>query len=268
SAAPTVSAGKAMFIPIFARRSWCTRYLISSVSIAGLGSTKGSHVGYTEVTTEFNGNGKTLSKFSLPASVGVATEDCSGTCLYNRTVSFGINCGDGYVFGCPNDNFPFADHPNYYWNRGNLLEENVFNNAGTMVKKVLNEYTIKSTGSNVKCVKVAPSSYNCSVHTDGVNFWTYYDAYFKCAKYYHISAWQVLSKTTVEEYDPGVPGALLHTETFFNYDNASHMKLTSSKTYDSRGRELKTEYKRPQDYAANTNFANSLINLHVLNPVL
>ncbi|MCD6067050.1 MAG: hypothetical protein K0S33_1876 [Bacteroidetes bacterium] len=271
SADPLKSSGIVTYLPFFAKYEG----LVSSVhrhnyyanSVCGLGTTQGGYVGYQEVTVNHNGNGKVWSKFNTQAAFGVVNEDLfSGTYIYSRTNAVGTYLLDGGMgLGAAtkaNDNFPYAPNPNYDWVRGSLLEEKVYNNSTQLVKRTVNEYTIKNR-KNIHAVKNVRLAWACSGGA------TYPIAYLnKYAKYYIISGWNVLSKQTVEDYDPVVGTVLYSSDTWYNYDNANHMMLTSTKSYDSKNRELKTEYRRPHDYAVSTNFTNSLLLQHRFAPVL
>lgn len=274
SAAPTLSSGKALTLTIFAKRAWCSSILSRPISlfmnsIAPLGSTMGSFVGYSEVTVEFNGNGKTLSKFHLPATVGVDQEDCisAGNCIYNRTkanLSFGY-WGSGGNTACLKDNFPYADNPNYDWHRGAILEEYVYDNLNRLVKKTVNSYTIKDY-KKIPAVKSALLTKNTRgiPPLNGMDYWFY----FKNATYYYISAWKVLTQQTVTEYDVNNPSALITNSSNYYYDNPNHKQLTKTIVSDSKGINYETSLKRCLDFVPTTGFLSTLNSQNRLNEVI
>ena len=276
SANPTITSGKVLTLPVFAKRTSCVisnnLYNLSlfNNSIAGLGTTLGSYVGYTEVTVEYNGNGKTLNKFYLPAYVGVSQDECAlGTCLYNRTTSNIYLSGsfNYYPAGnllCFKDNFPFTENPNYDWNRGALLEELVYDNQNRLVKKTVNVYTIKDTK---KINAFANSVVRRSLATDGLgqpdNSFVY-----RYAKHYYISAWKVLTQQTVTEYDVNNPTALITNSSNYYYDNPNHKQLTKTIVSDSKGINYETSLKRCLDFVPTTGFLSTLNSQNRLNEVI
>ncbi|HEY1039502.1 MAG TPA: hypothetical protein VGF30_08870, partial [Bacteroidia bacterium] len=277
SSNPGNSSGLVVYLPFFSKYegyvSNVHRHNHYTNSIAGLGTTQGGYVGYQEVTVQHNGNGKVWSKFFMPAPFGTASDDMdpnTSTYIYNRTNAVGsrVVIGQGGIIvneaTRSNDNYPYAPNPNYDWRRGSLLEEKVFNSSDQLVKKSIIEYTVKNY-KKTYAIKTSRLYWICPSQS-GFTFPNEY--LIKYAKYHLFSGWNVKSKETIETYDPTTAALLVKTDTWFNYDNAAHMLLTSTKTYDSKGREMKTEYKRPQDYAASTNFTNDLINQHSYAPVL
>ncbi len=271
SANPTITSGKVLTLPIFAKRLGCSiqpNYVLFNNSLSGLGSTMGSHVGYTEVTVEYNGNGKTVSKFYLSAAVGVAQDECiSGTCLYNRTttnlyMSGSYNTQPPQNTTCLKDNFPFTENPNFDWNRGALLEEQVYDNTNRLVKKTVNEYTIKSTQ---KVFAFTNSVIRRSLSPVGV-----YDLAFmyKYAVHYYISAWKILSRQTVTKYDVSNSASQFNSAVNFYYDNPAHKQLTKTAVTDSKGQTNETILKRCLDYNATTGFLATLNAQNRLNEVI
>jgi hypothetical protein len=254
TAAPTVTSGKVLTLPVFAKRGWCSSNQSHPLtlfvnSIAPLGSTMGSFVGYGEVTVEHNGNGKVISKFHLPATAGVDKEDCDmngNNCIYNRTksiLSFGP-WGAGGSTTCLKDNFPYADNPNYDWNRGSLLEELIYDNQNRLVKKNVNEYIIKDY-KKIPCITSSLLTKNVR-GTPAWNAWDYW-FYFKTALHYYISGWKVMNKQTTTIYDVNNPGSQLVTSTSYFYDNPTHKQLSRTASVNSSGQTMYTQHNRSLD---------------------
>lgn len=255
---PSLSSGVVMSLPVFAKRLVSCNVsnggaTISSKSLSGLGSTFGSIVGYKRVVVEYNGNGKTESLFNIQGAIGSTTEECIGTnCIYQSTSAAFVD--NGY---CDEDNFPFAENPNFDWFRGSLLEERVYNNSNQLVKKTVNEYTVKGY-EKLKCIKVG--IYNGGTPSQS--------AVLKYSPYYMLSGWKVLSKQTITDYDVLHPGRQLQTAANFYYDNSDHLQLTKTTLADSKGRITETVYRRSKDYTGSGTILTNLNNQHRLNEVL
>lgn len=256
------STGRIIFVPQYARaRTNMDFYTdpgshasIYSASVGGLGSTHGSPIGYTEVTVDLNGIGKIVSKFDLKASFEVSSDGCNGSgqnCMYNQSLTGVLGYDNSWVTSImsPNplsnsDQFPFPPDPNYDFNRGNLIEEATYDMSNKLVKKVVNEYTIenylKIPALSVKRTFYVMRTFEGTVILDA-------DIY-KYGKYYYLSAWHHLSKTTEYVYDQGNSNnAILNSKELF-YNNPNHMQLTSTKEIDSKGNDITTEFKYPADY--------------------
>lgn len=272
--APTLSSGKVLTLPIFAKRGWCSTVntkpiSLFNTSIAPLGSTMGSFVGYSEVTVEYNGNGKTISKFHLPATVGIEDDECSspGNCIYKRTKSiltFG-ETGNGGDVSCLKDNFPYADNPNYDWNRGALMEEQVFDNQNRMIQKTVNEYTIKDYQKiNIITTAILTKNPRTIPPVNQFDYWFLY----KTALHYYITGWKVLSKQTTTKYDVNTPTSVFNAATTYSYENSGHKQITKTTMTDSKGITHETIHKRCLDFNTNTLFLSELNNQNRLNEVI
>lgn len=268
------STGRIIFIPQFARRRvnfnvYTDIYhfvSIYSASVGGLGSTHGSPIGYNEVTVDYNGIGKTVSKFDLKASFGVVSDACDNSginCMYNKSLTaIEGYIGDGLSISHNAynnlDQFPFPPDPNYDFNRGNLIEESQYDVSNKLVKKITNEYVIENY-IKVPAIMSKRIWYVIAYFGESATLLT--DIY-KYGKYYYISAWHHMSKTTEFIYDQGSStNAIVNTKELF-YNNPDHMQLTSIKEIDSKGNAITTEFKYPLDYGAAINgsdiYANAL----------
>lgn len=243
TASPTLSSGKVISLPQFARDQTHTSgsFDLFSNSVAQLGSTNGIVQGYTEVTTDYNGNGKSLSVFSLPATQGVETDNLVGsTYTYNRTHS---QSSSTQVHD--RDNYPFAPNPNYDFARGNLLEEKVYNSTGQLVKYTVNTYSLLTTDANIPALKCVFVDCNCGSGSGPGS----QSADYTYAPYYIISAWYAPVQKTTKLYDPAVSsGSELSVVENYYYDNSAHKLLTRSTSTDSRGKTITSQTTYPQDY--------------------
>lgn len=254
---PSLSSGLVMSLPTLAKESnscsWSYGYTIFSNSISGLGSTFGSLVGYSRVQVEFNGNGKTVNLFNTQGAIGVASEECTGgSCIYQSTNA--VFYEGGY---CSEDNFPFGENPNFDWSRGALNEERIYNSTNQLVKKSVNEYTIKSY-EKIKAIKVGVFNPFSPGHAQVTKY----------APYYFLSGWKVLSKQTITEYDVLHAGKQMETVVNYFYDNTDHLQLTKTTSIDSKGQTFESIYKRSKDYTNTGGMINDLNNQHRLNEVI
>jgi hypothetical protein len=251
---PLLSSGVVMTLPTLAKKieacgvsDHCT---IFTSNIGSLGSTNGSLVGYSRVTVEHNGNGKTVSLFNTQGNINSMTEECdiNNNCIYKKTMATG---------SCQDDNYPFADNPNFDWYRGVLLEEQIFNNTNQLIKKTVNEYTVKNHA------KVDVQKWGLY----GKNFLSG-DKEYKSASYYYLSGWKVLSKQTTTDYDVLNAGRQLQTITNYFYDNADHLQLTKTTTTNSKGQTFESVYKRSKDYPGAAGMITALNTQNRLNEVI
>ncbi len=250
---PSLSSGVIMSLPTHVKNSVsCSpsgEVTIFTKSLSGLGSTFGSTVGYKRVVVEYNGNGKTESFFNTQGAIGSVSEECIGSaCMYESTTSTFVSTGN-----CHEDNFPFAENPNFDWFRGVLNEERVYNSSNQMVRKTVNEYTVKNY-EKIKWLKVG--IYNNAPLT------------MRYSYSYLLSGWKVLSKQTTTDYDVIHAGRQLQTVVNYYYDNADHLQMTKTSTADSKGRITETVYRRSKDYIGTGTILTTLNNQHRLNEVI
>jgi hypothetical protein len=144
---------------------------------SGLGIPDDGTVGYRYVTVTEGGNGKALYHYSYPGAYGEANDDPSKGCTpevqgvcdnlyalhkvdytaYNMSGDF-QNSGVELLSKEPNT-MPFLSHTNYEWNRGLLLEQQIYDEEGKRVKfnqykyelLYANDRLLLGTSKNVCC---------------------------------------------------------------------------------------------------------------------
>ena len=183
-------------------------------------------VGYTKVTKGVT-YGKIVSEFQIPVEYGTASHDCpGGNCVYEQTVSERASA-PSYA-----DNSPVAPNPNYSWRNGLLTTQKTYNTSGSLVQQIENEYTLISH-NKVNAIR----SFYLSSSPDSDRFeWT---------KYYMISAFHRLTKSTVTDY--GASGNTIIVESNYEYTSPHHKMLTATYIDNSDGIQYRTEYYYPQD---------------------
>ena len=160
-----VCSGKIMNFPLFAvQNGWDPSYDFTSaerisrfsISESELGTTQGSYVGYSNVKIIDGVNGRTEFTFDLPATFGVF-QDCFDPTLndylYKRNklklFELGANSTISLMdIGAPsNRNFylsylTFPPNPSIDWNRGQVLEQRIYDANNHLIKKMINTYAI------------------------------------------------------------------------------------------------------------------------------
>ena len=225
-----------------------------------LGSNSGSSMAYgtvevTQTGVGSNTNGKTISIFSQ------ATDWTSSM-------------------------FPFISISNE-WRRGQLLEEQHYNSAGTLIKATKNYYKTLLTDSLLRCLGAkttfkpalgvfeGPFGNNCaflansycpSGDTEGALFST--DA--------HLWTYQLLDheigaifldSAVTRTYDQaGANG--LKEKSEFAYATATHHQILKQTVTDSKNLARETIYKYPHDFAPSNADYLEMVNRHIYSPVV
>ncbi|MBI9033477.1 MAG: hypothetical protein JEZ03_03290 [Bacteroidales bacterium] len=142
-----------------------TKYLTRwSSSLNGLGSHQGSHVGYTCVTERTPGNGARICYFDFPGEIGVI-EDCdmgNNQYLFERhdlhETPYILNDQVGVWYPhepvpgsnpptytvskiLKRDAYPNLTPPDFDWDRGQLLREEIYDDSWNLIKKTENNYS-------------------------------------------------------------------------------------------------------------------------------
>ncbi|MCK4664666.1 MAG: hypothetical protein KAT68_17485 [Bacteroidales bacterium] len=280
------STGKIIYIPQFACYNQCygnccpdpncssyweTITKIFSRSQGGLGSTQGSHIGYTNVTIETNGIGKIVYEYDLPATYEEKTYDCDDNgenCIYNRTETYitppYIN---GWVLPCYNHInlteyclFPFPPNPNYDWNRGKLLSEKYYDTNNNPVKDVRYYYNENQdiTYNIIKAIAAKTALFD-------VDAYGIISTRYKFGKYYYISAWKHPTKTITTTYGKRYQEEYITEEIEYFYDNSDHMQLSRKTKTESEGDKVVTQTLYPDDYSGTTGFIGDMKTAHIIN---
>ena len=184
---------------------------VFSSSQGGLGETKGSFVGYESVITKKDGTGKTVSKFDVPAQYGNANFD-SDTYVRAFTESYHPNSSGSIPY--PFQTLPSIPNPNYDWNRGQLLEEKIYDESGGLLQKIENSYQVRNF------TKIVSSAHKHTVTLFDANTGNPITWKYASSKSYNISAFKYLDESILTEYSP--TGNIVTTTNFTHSDN--HIK--------------------------------------------
>ncbi|MBN9382146.1 MAG: RHS repeat protein [Chitinophagaceae bacterium] len=140
-----------------------------------------------------------------------------------------------------------APHSNLGYENGALLEENTFrwiNKTPVYLQKKVNTYTVDSRNSSSVKGYFINRTYDPVASTI-----PHQAAEFQAfdVNYYILGTpWQYISQTTTTNFDQN--GLNPSVQTFYySYNNAQHALITSSRTIDSKGRELVDSLVYPQD---------------------
>ncbi|MCD8167541.1 MAG: hypothetical protein LUE93_16455 [Bacteroides sp.] len=212
------------------------------------GTTHGGYVAYEHVTVEEKGEGenlgKTVYKYHVPATYGVKQDG-----IYKATVT--------HVAAYPwrpvdqehiphitgTERYPFAPNPMYDWNRGQLLEEKVYDNTGKLraekIYKYKNYYAAGNKPYSVYGIRFAALiPFDMSGYTTLIRY----------SKFEYLTGVaSVLSQVTEKNYEAG--SAIPFTcETFYEY-SPNHLKPVGIKrTREGHGDFVLTRYKYALDY--------------------
>jgi hypothetical protein len=256
----------------------------SDVSQTTLGGFDGTNVGYREITESQPNNGKIIRRYSVPGYFGQVSDlTTDGACDLNQSgfcdgyfqapvpthyTNYTI-CGTGTIANTPEPldmsgidvntpyTFPFAPCPNYDWNRGIILQESYYNNAGQLQKSVNYQYLLFSPGNIgprlVSCLKkgralnyamMAIMGAPCG-YTDGI------PRYDVIAPYHLIgNVAKVLSQVQTYEYD--INGNSLSTTKTYSY---SYNSLLPASEQTDRSDKSSTIMNRK--YIADLNLSSS-----------
>ncbi len=140
----TYSTGKVINMPVFGYFKGLSdrqrHFRLFSVSQTQPATTHGGFVGYETVTVRegsaTGGYGETVYTYHLPATYKVETD---GLYKASKTYVVGKNVGSDLSNITGLNVFPFPPHPDYDWNRGQLLSEKVYDGQ----KKLKRETTYK-----------------------------------------------------------------------------------------------------------------------------
>lgn len=142
--------------------------------------------------------------------------------------------------------FPFPEHMDMRWCGGLLMYKNVSDEKGNPVKVDSICYDTEATFSIPSYKTVQFTEYK-----------------FLYTRFYHIIGGTVKkTKQVSETYD--VNGEITRTETQYEYGSDRHQQITESRTLDSQGKVIHTEYYYPTEYG--DRFAD-LVQKNILLPI-
>jgi YD repeat-containing protein len=192
------------------------RFIRFSRNHTALGTTQGSHVGYSQVTV-FEGangeNGKSVYHYDSPREVGDFIEL----------------------------DIPFPPAQSFDFERGLLLDETVFSASGDTVRYVKNDYSFNVL--DISGLKVGWRYPGTGPTGPGENLMARYAP----GPYVNTLGYSRLTATHEKLFSTGAPA--LETVTTFSYNESTHKQLTQKSVVDSKGDTFVTSYKYPLDYS-------------------
>lgn len=245
-------------------KNYCQHTALYSSSLSGLYNYQSSPVSYTSVIESIGENlegGCTLSRFRV-------IRDQKGQVLWGNEMP----------------DAPVTSFSNY--GNGNLIEQTEFKKVGTSlipVKKT--DYTYKMDARGFKSVwgYVVNKKYEfgpTQPTTDSLcvkNINNPYHAIcmgsiqgnmecFDMMRYEFPSYWIYNDTSRVYEYDPNGQNPVL-TQTINYYDNATFQQLSRTETFNSKGEQLKNEFKYPSDFPS-IQIYNEMTTKNIIAPII
>lgn len=203
-----------------------------------------SDVVYKTVTVKRPGAGSAKHIFSLPASFrDVATGEWTPTI---EKFARGSGC---QTMGIMSVNgawrFPFVRNPNFYNDRGLLLNTYEYSETGVLVREIINTYqTLYKSGSSAS-----------KIWSLTFEHFPYGTAGYIFGKYYLLAEYGIVPSTsTVKTYGTG--GTSLTTASEYFYEGTGHKYLSRTKVTNSDGTVYTTKIKYPLDYPLVTGTAD------------
>jgi RHS repeat-associated protein len=147
------------------------------------------------------------------------------------------------------ESFPYWS-VSYDWKRGVVEQMKVYDQAGTWLKNEQSAYVLKPSLSYAKytALKAGKFIYNLESAPNG------YDPnipIYAFNKYKSVSGFQYNEQSTnQEQLKNGANLSSIESVTQYVYGNDSHLQLTQTSTTDSKGDNLVTQYKYPNDITA------------------
>ena len=210
------------------------KFVRFSQNRSALGTTQGSHVGYSEVTVingENGENGKTVYKYTSPRDFS----------------------------DFPPDEVPFPPTASHEFARGLLKEQTDFSSDSNLpVRSISNQYKLIS--KEIPGLKVGWMHPGPKPPGPG-------QVFRYAAKVYK----NILGYTRLMETNETLNDSFgAYTKKFnYEYDEASHKQLTKQTTIDSDGKQIGTLYKYPSDYSTGSNpVITHMVNSHMMNHII
>lgn len=212
------------------------KFVRFSQNRSALGTTQGSHVGYSQVTVVYGDseeNGRTVYKYTSP-----------------------INAPDS-----PHFDIPFAPATSREYKRGLLKEQLDYGSNSTVpTRKITHGYY--SNEHIILGLKVGWAQPGDSRANTGVD---YLDRY-ALGLYANVIGYSRLIETKELLNDAFGGHEKMNA---FEYDEDGHKQLSKETTVDSEGNDIVTRYKYPSDYPTGINSAlDRMVEFHMLNPVV
>ncbi|MBB5621511.1 hypothetical protein HDE69_002572 [Pedobacter cryoconitis] len=278
-----LSSGRIIAMPMFAlllgtkypldksREAYWTNLCLYSSPRTGVGTTQGAYVGYTQVTENIQGNGKTIYRYGIPAS-WFKTDDLPGSgcnliddgyCdgLFKATKIFtfievegnskDVSNWDFNMFPATMNSFPFVNNPNYDWNRGYLTSQKTYNENNQLLLEKVYDYKLFYPNKQTTPTKVYGlrfGQFDVPVYSGSA------PKAQRIGKYEYLTdVAKVPSTITETNYWPDDIAKKTSIITQFNYAGTKHLNVNESRLINSKGETIVTSYKYPQDYITSDN---------------
>lgn len=212
---------------------YTTEYKTSrfSQNRSALGTTQGSHVGYSQVTVlqgESGENGRSIYHYDSPREIA-----------------------DGVSF-----DLPFPPSQSFDYSRGLPLDQTDFAvNSNDTIRHIVNKYSSQS-------LQIVGLKVGFAVPGGGPYGAGHLERYAVGA-YTNQFGYTRLIKTLEQIKHPGQP--TLETVKTFDYNETTHKQLIKSSVTNSKGETLVSSFKYPLDYTSPTSEINTMKQLHIDN---
>ncbi len=201
------------------------------------------------------------------------------TTLYGKDGENGKIINKFYSFDdkYPNDAWPFGQPVSYKWQDGFLKESSNFkfkNGNYLIVQKDVYDYEFNNDPNSSYNIEGLPNLNNVLstqvtvVRPRVLNYVMDYPPLMDVKISWHISAWKYLKTHTKTTYDQNDLQKTNEVTTTYHYDNPEHIQLTREISDDSNGLTIETKYKYPKDYTAPSSTMNTMVNKHIISPVI
>ncbi|HEY0056923.1 MAG TPA: RHS repeat domain-containing protein [Pedobacter sp.] len=202
-------------------------YFVNFNSLNTISDLNGNTVGYSQVTIDNNGGGKTVNRF---------TDEVDYPDLENQ---FQVDLNFKQVAEIDANASPFTPRTSYDFARGYLQESLVYDKNATLLKKITNEYKFDSKVDSVR-------GFRCAIGLVVLNvsytFQRNASTYFNVGYYSHISKKLLLASTKEESFEPGQVTPITRTINY-TYHSIYPTLLKAQSTLQSDNTSLITEYK-------------------------
>jgi YD repeat-containing protein len=205
-----------------------------------LGTTQGSHVGYGSVTVlqgDNGENGKTVYTYTSPRQVP-----------------------DYHAL-----EIPYPPAWSYDYQRGLLLQQEDYNNSGTLLKRISNQYESHNDSFDESVIGI---KVGFVIPGDGPFGPSLIDRY-GVAFYRNFLGYTRLKATSEKRFFPGTPQDVFETTQKFTYnEDDGHRQLVLTSTTNSENDTIYTRLRYPQDYPAGNSALDLLKTQHRLSEVV
>jgi YD repeat-containing protein len=256
------STGRVFSVPQFTK-SWylnpfrtddTTRLTVFSSPVNGFATSKGSIVGYDQVTVTNKEKGSTSYEFFIPLSTSrsiansgdinlVNAYDAPELCMYDVAPM-------GYLIADRLDLYPYPSGPSLDWASGMPVLETVKSHSGRTVKQTIYNYTTYAESKAYAGVSLQVINDERFVDGLGVTTGNVYNYY----RYYYLRGWRPLTEKTERLYDMVDTLRYSNNTTTYNYNTSTggnHLPATITRTNsDGSYSRQQFRYVSHQDFSA------------------